>query len=160
MNLWMLMVYSLVTTSLIVERPFFFLPPFFAGAIVLDKLEMMEDSNVPPGLAGLSAATLSKLMVPALLTPADSPELLVPVPAAGVSELVLSVGVSSGCCPNCPQEQGEVEKPWGAIRAGSCYLHPLMAPSDQGRCQVLAAGVSSGSGASSGCKWSWHQQQV
>lgn len=33
MRLWMLMVYSLVTTSLMAERPFFFSPPFFAGAI-------------------------------------------------------------------------------------------------------------------------------
>ena len=35
MCLWMLMVYSLVTTSLVAERPFFFSPFFVVGGIVL-----------------------------------------------------------------------------------------------------------------------------
>ena len=32
-RLWMLIVYSLVTTSLMADRPFFFSPPFLLGAI-------------------------------------------------------------------------------------------------------------------------------
>ncbi|ELK24438.1 Solute carrier family 13 member 1 [Myotis davidii] len=52
--------------------------------------------------------------------------------------------------PIAPQEQGEVEKPSGVIRASSCCLYPLMAPSDQDQRWALAAGVSSGS--SAGCR--------
>ncbi|EPQ09495.1 hypothetical protein D623_10026898 [Myotis brandtii] len=50
--------------------------------------------------------------------------------------------------PISPQEQGEVEKPSGAIRARSRRLHPLLAPSDQDRRQAWAMGTSGGSGAS------------
>ncbi|KAK1334902.1 hypothetical protein QTO34_004474 [Cnephaeus nilssonii] len=47
-----------------------------------------------------------------------------------------------------PQEQGAGEKPSGAIRAGSCRLHPLMVPS-----------ASGGSGTGCGCEWGQHWQQ-
>ncbi|KAK1332164.1 hypothetical protein QTO34_007850 [Cnephaeus nilssonii] len=43
------------------------------------------------------------------------------------------------------QEQGEAEKPSGAIGAGSCHSHLLMALSDQDWRRVLAAGVSGSS---------------
>ncbi|EPQ12902.1 WD repeat-containing protein 63 [Myotis brandtii] len=59
-----------------------------------------------------------------------------------------------------PQEQGEVEKPSGMIRADSRCSHSLTALSDQDWRQVLAAG-GSGASKSSGCEQRlWHQQQV
>ncbi|KAK1336587.1 hypothetical protein QTO34_002620 [Cnephaeus nilssonii] len=58
------------------------------------------------------------------------------------------------------QEQGEVEKSSGVIRAGSHHSYPLTAPSDWGQRQAPAVGVRGGSGASSGCEQSWHRQQV
>ncbi|KAK1343050.1 hypothetical protein QTO34_015822, partial [Cnephaeus nilssonii] len=71
-------------------------------------------------------------------------------PIAGIAKLrAIGAGASSRCergrrCQQvqwwwqllaliAPQEQWEVEKPRGAIRAGSCHLHPLMAPSDRGQ---------------------------
>ncbi|ELK26867.1 hypothetical protein MDA_GLEAN10010991 [Myotis davidii] len=51
-----------------------------------------------------------------------------------------------------PQEQGEVEKPSGAIRASSHRSHPLMASSNRDWRQALAMGASSSSGASGGCE--------
>ncbi|KAK1343521.1 hypothetical protein QTO34_016301, partial [Cnephaeus nilssonii] len=62
------------------------------------------------------------LTAPAPLISADSEEQLGPVPA---------VGASGSCYPITPQEQGEVEKPSWAIRAGSLFSYPLMAPSDR-----------------------------
>ncbi|EPQ15538.1 Solute carrier family 13 member 1 [Myotis brandtii] len=59
-----------------------------------------------------------------------------------------------------PQEQGEVEKPSGAIRASSCCLYPLMAPSDQDQCWAPATGVSSGSSAGCRCEQDQHWQWV
>lgn len=41
MRLWMLMVYSLVTTSLMAERPFFFSPPFLSGAIYKQHIPLL-----------------------------------------------------------------------------------------------------------------------
>lgn len=40
MRLWMLMVYSLVTTSLMAERPFFF-SPFLVGAICIKRRHLI-----------------------------------------------------------------------------------------------------------------------
>ncbi|EPQ12921.1 Homeobox-containing protein 1 [Myotis brandtii] len=77
---------------------------------------------------------------------------------------VLSAGVSSGCCPDCPQEQGEVEKPSGAIGAHSCHSHPLMALSHRDWRQALAADVSSsssiGTGCERGCRFSGFEQRL
>ncbi|EPQ17010.1 Translocon-associated protein subunit alpha [Myotis brandtii] len=56
------------------------------------------------------------LMVQVPLAPADGAEKLGPVPA---------VGASSSYCSDHPQEQGEVEKPSGAIRASSYRSHLL-----------------------------------
>ncbi|EPQ18629.1 General transcription factor 3C polypeptide 6 [Myotis brandtii] len=61
--------------------------------------------------------------------------------------------------PIAPQKQGEVEKPSGGIKVGSYRLHPLMAPSNWGRHRVLAAGVSGGSGTSSGYEQGQQWQQ-
>lgn len=47
--LWMLMVYSRVTTSLMAERPFFFSPPFFAGAISATLKGTVHTSNAKLG---------------------------------------------------------------------------------------------------------------
>ncbi|KAK1339883.1 hypothetical protein QTO34_018443 [Cnephaeus nilssonii] len=71
------------------------------------------------------------LMVLALLAPADGTERLGPAPA--VVRVAAAALIS-------PQEQWEVEKPSGVIRAGSCCSHPVMAPSDRDRRWALAAG--------------------
>ncbi|KAK1339781.1 hypothetical protein QTO34_018338, partial [Cnephaeus nilssonii] len=57
-------------------------------------------------------------------------------------------------------EQGEVEKPSGAIGASSRHLHLLTRPSDQDQRQAPAAGAYGGSSAGSRCKWGWRRQQV
>nr|ACN09964.1 60S ribosomal protein L31 [Salmo salar]ACN12311.1 60S ribosomal protein L31 [Salmo salar] len=55
MRLWILTVYSLVTTSLMAERPFFFSPPFLFGAILpggqlcTKKLANFFVQSCPPG---------------------------------------------------------------------------------------------------------------
>ncbi|KAK1340911.1 hypothetical protein QTO34_017308 [Cnephaeus nilssonii] len=56
------------------------------------------------------------------------------------------------------KEQGEVEKPSGAIGASSHCSHPLTARRDQDRHQVPTVGLSSGS--ISGCEWGRRRQQV
>ncbi|KAK1333870.1 hypothetical protein QTO34_006259 [Cnephaeus nilssonii] len=58
---------------------------------------------------------------------------------------------ATAAAPITPQEQGDMEKPSGAIRAGICHLHPLMAPSDQDWHRTLAASAS-GAVAGSGCE--------
>ncbi|EPQ11985.1 3-hydroxyacyl-CoA dehydratase 2 [Myotis brandtii] len=84
-------------------------------------------------------------------------------PAAGVSGIV----AGSGCKRRLPtqivpQEQGEVEKSSGAIRAGSHRLHPLTAPSDQGRRRqwVQAAALVPAVGASAGWDRSAQEQRI
>ncbi|KAK1346621.1 hypothetical protein QTO34_000480 [Cnephaeus nilssonii] len=51
-----------------------------------------------------------------------------------------SVGASDSCCSDRPSGAGEVEKPSGVIRAGSCRSHLLMALSDPEQHWLLAAG--------------------
>ncbi|ELK30056.1 Dynein heavy chain 6, axonemal [Myotis davidii] len=58
------------------------------------------------------------------------------------------------------QEQEEVEKPSGVIRAGSHHSHPLTALSDRDLRWVLAANASRGSGAGCRCKRGCRQQWV
>ncbi|KAK1339298.1 hypothetical protein QTO34_019979 [Cnephaeus nilssonii] len=84
----------------------------------------------------------------ALLTPTDGAERLEPVSAVGVSGAGtvsrcewwlwcrLWVRVEAATSPIAPQEQGEVEveKPSGAVGAGSRCSHLLMALSNQDRC--------------------------
>ncbi|KAK1332049.1 hypothetical protein QTO34_007730 [Cnephaeus nilssonii] len=65
------------------------------------------------------------------LAPAEGMKQLGPAPVAGASR----TGAVSGCkwqllLQPTPQEQGEVEKPSGAIRPSSYCSHPLMAPND------------------------------
>ncbi|EPQ11575.1 Nephronectin [Myotis brandtii] len=62
--------------------------------------------------------------------------------------------------PITPEEQGEVEKPSGAIGASSRRSHPLTVPSDQDQRQAPAESVSSGSGTDCGCERGHHRQQV
>ncbi|ELK37958.1 Protein FAM149A [Myotis davidii] len=56
---------------------------------------------------------------------------------------------AAAAAPIAPQEQGEVEKPSGTIRAGSRCSHPLMVLSNQGWNRVPAAGVRASESVSS-----------
>ncbi|KAK1327682.1 hypothetical protein QTO34_012827 [Cnephaeus nilssonii] len=58
--------------------------------------------------------------------------------------LALSEGGVAAAALITPQEQGEVDKPSGAIGAGSCCLHLLMALSDRDWHRAPAAGASTG----------------
>ncbi|KAK1341839.1 hypothetical protein QTO34_016590 [Cnephaeus nilssonii] len=85
------------------------------------------------------------LTVPAPLAPTDCAKQLGPAPAAGVS----GAGAVSGCeqlaaAPTAPQEQEEVEKPSGAVRAGSCHSH-LLTSSDLGLGRSWAPAADSSS---------------
>ncbi|EPQ02090.1 Syntaxin-binding protein 6 [Myotis brandtii] len=66
----------------------------------------------------------------------------------------------AAAAPIAPQEQGEVEKPLGAIRASSHCSHLLMVLSDWDWHWAPAAGVSGGSGAGCRCEQARRQQQV
>ncbi|ELK36877.1 TBC1 domain family member 23 [Myotis davidii] len=74
--------------------------------------------------------------------------------------LALSAGASRNCCPIAPQEQGEVEKPAGAIRTGSRLLHLLMSWSYWDQRQVPVADVSGSSSTGCTCKRGRHHQRV
>ncbi|KAK1344109.1 hypothetical protein QTO34_014668 [Cnephaeus nilssonii] len=63
-----------------------------------------------------------------------------PAPAAVASGAVAGSGYKRRLLALiAPQEQGEVEKFSGVIRASSFHWHPLMAPINQGRCWAPAA---------------------
>ncbi|KAK1340070.1 hypothetical protein QTO34_018634 [Cnephaeus nilssonii] len=64
------------------------------------------------------------------LTPIDGAERLGLVPAAGVSRAVTVSGFKLWLLPHHLLEQREVEKPSGAIGAGSCHSHLLTVPSN------------------------------
>ncbi|EPQ17363.1 Ankyrin repeat and SAM domain-containing protein 1A [Myotis brandtii] len=108
------------------------------------------------------------LTAPDPLVPTDGAERLGLMPAAGVRSRCHQRVRVVVAAPITPQEQGEVEKPSGAIGTSSRHLHPLTALSDQGACSgcerrlqhqlwvrvgpSLAVGVSGGAVAGSGCK--------